>query len=331
MRLVCAIIMFSISASGAWVGNLWSPRYGDARRASEMRDMSYTNGHPGMVEVEVPNGEWHGITVTMWLRFGVGTTNYSAKSAYVTTAAFWCPERILRSAPDLTGGAFGYPNGTNLSGSASLAFDFVRESGYAPSNVFARGAYTIAGWSSNAVAVALGGEEITVGPGAFNRNSEPGAANGITVSGTGPVAVAVSRLHAHQFFGGIGGVQTNNSDIFAFIAETVITNELLFAVFRIRLDATNHIYRADMCHLGGFDPSGQVKTNALPDDPSVRAICSGGIYRFGMVGMGVPGGTWRFDVFDARVQPSWLPDSEVQRIYSNGSEEIGRRPVPRWR
>ena len=331
MKLVCAITMCALSASAAWVGNLWSPRYGDARRASEMRDMSYTNGQPGMIEVKIPDGEWHGLTVTMWLRFGVGATNYTARSACVTTAAFWCPGQIRRSAPDLTGGAFGYPNGTNITGSASLAFDFVRESGYAPSNVFARGAYTIAGWSSNAVTVMLGGKGISVGPGEFNQNSEPGATNGITVSGTGPVAVAVSRLHAHQFFDEVDGVQTNESGVFAFSPETSITNELLFAAFRLRLDASNHMYRADLCHLGGCDPSGQTKTNALPDDPSVRAISSGGIYRFGMACTGVPGSTWMFDAFDARVQPSWLPDSEVERIYRNGAEEIGRRPVPQWR
>jgi hypothetical protein len=60
-------------------------------------------------------------------------------------------------------------------------------------------------------------------------------------------------------------------------------------------------------------------------------MSSGGIYRFGMVGFETPTNTWSFDVFDARVQTKWLPDSELERIYRNGAEEIRRRPIPQWR
>jgi len=279
-----------------------------------------------MVEFGIPTGEWHGLTFTMWLRFRYPSNSVSL---FPTTAAFWCPERIRRDAPDLTGGAFGYPGGTNLAGSASVAFDFQREAGYAPSNVFARGAYTISGWASNSVTVTLGGKDISVGPGEFNQNAEPGESDGITLTGSGLVSVAVSRLHTHQFFNEIDGVASEEG--YSFTDATAVTNEIVFAAFRIRLDASNHIYRADLCHLGGCDPFGQTKTNALPDDPSVRAMSSGGTYRFGMTGPGAPTNTWAFDVFDARVQTEYLPDSELERIYRNGSEEIGRRPIPQWR
>ena len=326
---ILLLIGLSFSASAAWMGNMWTPQYGDARRAADMRDLAYTNGHPGMIEIKIPDGEWHGLTVSMWLRFRMSNTNYPARNNNLTTFAFWCPERIRRDAPDLTGGAFGYPGGTNLSGSASVAYSFSRESGFAPSNVFARGCYTISGWSSNAVTVTLGGKDISVGPGEFNQNAEPGESDGIILTGSGPVAVAVSRLHAHQFFQQLDGVLSEEG--LGFTAETVITNELVFAAFRINLDASNHIFRADLCHLGGCDPSGQTRTNALPDDPSVRAMSSGGMYRFGMAGFVAPTNTWSFDVFDVRIQTKRLPDSELERIYRNGVEEIGRRPVPQWR
>lgn len=319
---------FAFSASASWTGNMWSPQYGDARRGADLRDLDYMQGNPGMVEFAIPEGEWNGLTVTMWMRFRMSNTNdYSGRSANLTTSAFWCPERVVRDAPDLTGGAFGYPNGTNLSVSSSIAFDFEREAGFAPSNVFVRGAYTLAGWASNAVTVTLGGKDISVGPGEFNLNAEPGESDGIIVTGSGPVAVAVSRLHAHQFFSMIDGVMGERG----ITDETCVTNEILFISFRIRLDASNHVYRADMIHLGWGDPSGQTKTNALPDDPAVRSMSSGGLYRFGLCGLASPTNTWSLDVFDARVQTKWLSDSDIERIYSNGAQEIGRRPVPQWR
>jgi hypothetical protein len=328
---ILLLIGLSFSASAAWMGDMWSPQYGDARRAADVRDLDYmAMPNPGMVDIRIPDGEWHALTVTMWLRFRMSNTNYPARNNNLTTTSFWCPEPIRRDAPDLTGGTFGYPNGTNLSGSASVAFDFPRENGYAPTNVFPRGAYTISGWASNSVTVTLGGKDIAVGPGEFNRNAEPGESDGIIVSGSGPISVAVSRLHAHQFFQAIDGAL--NAETVQLSDETVITNEIVFVAFRIRLDASNHIYRADLCHLGRCDPSGQTKTNALPNDPAVRSLSSRGMYRFGMAGLAAPTNTWSFDVFGVRGQTKWLSDAELDaRIYSNDAEEIVRRPIPQWR
>ena len=299
------------------------PQFGDARNAYQRDGIAWPTNAVSEFSVELPTGEYHAITVSYWVRFMGSSNQY--QTACMETRSSYCPEPVINSGPDISSGAFGFPTGTNISGSASCAYAFAPESNV-PSNVFARGAYTIAGWSSNTITVTLGGSDVVLGPGAFNRNALPGPSDGIIVSGSGSVCVGIAKMHAHQFFGG-----------FDFAASSVgnnygrgVSNELAFVAVRIRLDDAQHIYR---CDIYGPDYSAlatYVETNRLPNNPTCRALSSRGMYRFGLGGFSnLP--TFSWDIFDPRVQLKWVSDDDIDRIYRNGAEEIGRRGIPRWK
>jgi hypothetical protein len=331
LRLTVLWLLFTAAqpaARAAWP--TWAPQFGDARNAAEWTAISYTNtsAQYGKFKAVPPPGSHAALTCTMWARFN--TTNALAANTFRTSGAVWCPEPVRRSGPDITAGAFGYPSGTNLETSASMEYSFTPAPGNRPASVFPRGAYTIAGWSSNAVTLTLGGNDITLGPGEFNRNALPGVSDGIILTGSGPVAVGVSGpLRPHQFFQAIDGVVDGGT--FAFTPDSTISNELVFLSYRLRLDASNHLYRADMYKLGYAGQIGQTQTNALPDDPAVRSLSSDGLYFFGLDGLSAPDGAWSIDVFDARLHTRWLTDADLDRIYRNGADEAARRQIPQWR
>lgn len=325
------VIALSLSAAApalaAWP--VWMPQYGDARCAQVWTNVAYMRDQPGKVLVAPPAGDWNAITCTMWVRLQSADTNLPLANMQRTTGAFWTPEPIRRTMPDLTSGAFGFPDGTNLVDSAAISYSFAAAASSAPSNVFARGAYTINGWSSNAVTLTLGGADIPLGPGEFNRNALPGVSDGIILSGTGQVAVGIGGpLHPHQFFGASDGVTDEEQKL---TPESLITNEMVFLSFRLRLDNSNHIYRCDMARLDWDDQMGQIQTNALPDNPAVRSLSADGLYYFGFDGLGSPSTNWSFDAFDIRLQTRWLNDAEIERVYRNGAEEVEARAIPRWR
>lgn len=300
----------------------------DARFGCDVRAIDYYAGQPGMVDVGIPSGEWKDLTFTLWVR--LTSTNASDNLFFnlITTGMCYCPEPVRRSAPDLLTGACGYPVGTNLSSAASFDLVFSHEGGYCPSNVFDRGCYTVSGWASNAVTVILGGNEMTLGPGCFNRNAEPGPSDGVVVDGTGLCSVAVSRLHAHQVFSFIDGVRDDQSGLFT--AGSVVTNELVFVSFRLSFLTESLYHRTDLWRVDFSNTVVQEFFEDLPDDPAVRAFSSQGFYRIGLSGMS-PTQKNRFDVFDVRCYSRFLSDSELLRVYDNGLLEIGRRGIPRWR
>ncbi len=300
--------------------------YGDARYAVSEQGLEFTgsNGIPGTLSARLPYGEWNNVTVTVWLRC---TATNPAISTVATVRPLWavyCPEPIQSSAPDLLSGACGYPAGTNFEGTASFAHTFTAEGGSVPANVFAKGAYTVAGWSSNAVTVTLGGAAMSLGPGEFNRNALPGDGTGITVGATGAVAVGVSRLHAHQYF----NEAANHGSLDNLTMS--LTNELVLCAYRIRLDASLHVLRFDILRKGENAGTMTAITNALPDDPSVRGLSSSGDYRFGAADFSA-WAPFRMDVFDGRVFTRWLTDAELGLIFSNGDAERTRRGVTQWR
>ena len=332
VRPIPAVICLLLTAASlpviaAWP--TWAPQFGDARNAAWWTGLSYTNSAaPGKIQAVLPRGNWHALTFTMWARFN--TTNALAANTFRTSGAFWCPEPVRRSNPDITAGAFGYPSGTNLETSASMEYSFAPYPGNRPASVFPRGAYTVAGWSSNAVTLTLGGADVPLGPGPFNRNALPGVSDGIILTGSGPVAVGASGpLRPHQFFNAIDGVMDGGTQMFT--PDSVVSNELVFLSYRLRLDASNHLYRADMYKLGYAGQIGQTQTNALPDDPAVRSLSSDGLYFFGLDGLGAPDGDWSLDVFDARLHTRWLSDADLDRVYRNGADEAARRQIPQWR
>jgi hypothetical protein len=275
--------------------------------------------------VELPPGAHDAFTVTAWARIVASNT----VDNQMTTYAYWCPDEIRRSNPDLSAGVFGWAGETNLTtagGSITIASfpwepyddDFLAEK-------WPKGVYTIAGWSTNAVTVTLGGADVTVGPGEFNRNAVPGPADSVVVSGSGPIAIGISRTPGHRFYGEIDGVKEEGSLLFT--AESIVTNEIAFVSWRFRMGDGVQIYRSDIGRLAAFDEVSVVKTNHAPAHAKYHAD---GEYRVGFVGVAqaLPR---NIDLFDARVLPWWATHEELDRIHANGVEEIQRREIPQWR
>lgn len=323
MRIIT--LLFACLASAGFAADLsfMRPRYGDARYGGESsRTPSNT-----MFYVSLPPGRHHGITVSAWARL-----IYSGKR-YITTAAFYCPEAIQRFNPDLLSGAGGYAqaDGTNLTalgGSVTVsAFPFQPYTDATSSNIWPRGVYTVAGWTSNAVTVTLGGAAATLGPGEFNRNVIPGSSASCVIAGTGLVSVGISRTPDANFFGMLDGVAAEG--VKGLTGDSIITNEISFCAWRIRLDDDIHIYRSDLVRMNRSDCLGQTTTNSMPR--TARALDSGGIYQFGFQGLGGGFGDITVEIFDVRVLTGYLTDAELCVIHSNGAEEIARRGIPKYK
>lgn len=303
---------------------------GDARLAEPV----YTQGTNGPAnvrfEVVLPPGRHEAFTVVAWMR------TIKRNPSWLTTSIKWCPDRIQRLNPDLAAGAFGWDGGTNLTaagGSITVAsFPF---SGYASSdpasttftNQYPRGVYTVNGWSTNAVTLTLGGTDYELGPGTFARNYVPGPAASAVLSGSGPVAVGISKTPMHRFYSEMDGVTDVEHKLLE--DESIVTNELAMCTWRMRFDGTNQIYRSDLGRIPAFDAMSQWKTNATP---ASVAFDSEGYYEVGLAGIGDgAGNAIEHDLWDARVFPWWVSDADLERIHANAVEEIQRRGIPRWR
>lgn len=326
--LLCIVPVFAACAVDLGLSS--AVQFSDARFGCDVRAIDYMAGQPGMFEVQIPNGDWNALTFTMCGRLTSTASVDNIGTMLVSTASLICPEPIRRSAPDLLGGRCGFPDGTNLTAAVSFDLAFSHEGGSTPSNFFPRGVYTVSGWSSNVVTVILGGDELTFGPGDFNRNMLPGPSDGVVVDGTGLCAVAVSRLHAHQFFSFLDGVVTEKDGKPVITGASSVTNELVFLCYRFAFTPAGIVKRCDLWHVDSCDSVGVVETNALPNDPAVRAFSSQGLYRIGFGGL-CPSANLRFDVFDYRCFARWLYEEDMLRVFDNGRLEIERRGIPRWR
>jgi hypothetical protein len=194
------------------------------------------------------------------------------------------------------------------------------------SNTWPKGVYTLAGWSSNVVTVTLGGNDVILGPGEFNKNAIPGPSDSVVISGAGLCSIGISRTPDSQFFWQIDGVKEENAPYYT--TDTIVTNELCFCTWRFRLDGSNHLYRADLVHYDAGHPYGLLKTNEMPR--AARIFSKNGIYRVGLAGIGNDLGV-AVETFDTRMCPWWLSDAEILRCFDNGKEEIIRRGIPRWK
>lgn len=323
--------MLALSALSSDLSRLPSV-YGDSRLGSE-RGWTVTNA---MFNVAIPAGQHQALTVCGWFRMRYA----SGLDLYLTTAAFYCPEAIQRSNPDLLGGAGGYPSdggwqtaaGTNLTslGGAVTVADFSWQP-YADqktSNQWPRGVYTVAGWSSNAVTVSLGGADVTLGPGAFNRNMVPGPSTSCVISGDGLICIGISRTPDAEFFENIDGVADVSTTMLT--ADSIVTNEISFAAWRFTfVDGTNLVYRSDLTRIDNAQCMGQTTTNPTPR--TARAFDSRGSYKIGFMGLGSGFTPLEVEAFDVRCFAWRLTDDELCRIHSDGVLEIARRKIPQWK
>jgi hypothetical protein len=293
--------------------------YGDSRYGS-LRSKTMTNI---MFSVSLPEGEHEAFTVVAWMR-AISTNGIS----FLTTQAFWCPDKIQYTNPDLLAGVGGHDTaGTNLTdvgGSITVAsFPWQPYAFPEDTNDWPKGVYTIAGWASNEVTVSLGGTDYVVGPGEFNRNALPGPADSVVISGTGLVAIGISQTPCNEYFNEMDGVTTNG---LGFTPESVVSNEISMVTWRFKIVGTNQIYRSDIGRISAFNELSQIKSN-----PCARAtFSSGGIYRVGLIGV-VSSPPFDVELFDYRVLPWYLTDTELQRIHNNGVTEINRRGIPQWK
>jgi hypothetical protein len=299
---------------------IYSPRmagvYGDARFGREASATSLTNVE---FNVSLPYGEWDGMTVCGWMRLPGIIITYG-----LITTLYYTPEKINYFNPDLASNAFGHVSETNLSGSISIAsFPWKPYAPGSNSNVWPKGVYTLAGWSSNVVTVTLGGTDVTLGPGAFNRNAIPGPADSVILSGTGAVSIGISQCPCMEFFGGFAGIN-NTTEI---QPDNIVTSELSFISYRIKLNSESHYYRTEVTRMGG-STTGITKTNAMPR--TARALSWGGIYKVGLNAV-TKTNSYTVEWFNLRAYPRYLTDAELSIIRQNGEEEIGRRAIPKWK
>ena len=103
MMRFLSIALLALTAGAADFYRMGSV-YGDARMAAS-HSAFMTN-----VEMSVYLGEQDctAFTVTAWMR------NTSTNRMWVTTKAFWCPENIRYSNPDLLAGKGGFGSQTNI-------------------------------------------------------------------------------------------------------------------------------------------------------------------------------------------------------------------------
>lgn len=321
---VICFALLSLSAHGtawSWLhSQLW-----DARFAGEFICAHTNCTPPGLVQFELPTGEYEEMTVCFWVRME-SPTGASLIDYQQTTACWVCPEPIQRSGPDLLAGGCGFDNGgTNLAGTASWD---VALTGYDEISNYPDGVYTVAGTSDAELTVTVGGEDINVGPGDFNINVVAGPADSIQVSGTAECEVGVARCHLHKFHGFMDGVVGDNS---LFTNDSIITNELKFVSYRIRLENGYMIYKSDMSTIELSDQISQLQSNALA--AGVSRMSSRGHYSIGVNGLGLPINEpgVLLEMWDVRFFPWWLSDEQLTRIHGNGAEEIERRGISRWK
>ncbi len=330
IRLAVIFILLAGYAFGSYApvgaSSLMQPSiYGDSRYGA-LRNLETSFVR---FQVALPVGQHQAFTVVGWFRLKPKV----AGTHYLTTSAFWCPEPQQRRNPDLLSGAgaHGIAGGTNLTtlgGSitvASFPFTAYTNAIQAPvSNKWARGVYTLDGWSSNAVTVSLGGTDYILGPGLFHRNAEPGPAASVVVSGSDLVSIGISKTPCHRYFDELDGVVTSNNLL---SASSIVTNEIAMCVWRFKIEGSNQIYRSDLGRIAAFNELSQIKTN---DYPLTGCYDSRGDYHVGLMGLG-GGVPFDVDLFDARVLPWWLSDTELDRVHNNGVNEINRRGIPQWR
>lgn len=325
MRALIIIICMAAAPVLASFFNMMQPsRYLDARCAFEQR-MQQTSLAEDLYGFSLPPGQHTAFTVTAWMR------TVCTNAIEVSPQAFWCADPIQYSNPDLLAGAGGHgiSGGTNLTaagGSIAVAdFPWQPYTDATASNLWPRGVYTLDGWSSNAVTVNLGGVDVALGPGLFNRNAIPGADASVTITGTGLAAVGISQTPAKRFSNFSAAVNQSGSALLNL--SYVVSNELTFCAWKFWVSGQSQCCRMSLGHMEHPVQTSITHTNAAPANGKFD---SRGIYRLGLTGV-QNAAIKDVDIFDFRVLPWLLSDDELLRIHGNSVEEINRRGIPQWR
>lgn len=341
MRVLCVTAaMLCAAASCLGVPTQWlvSP-LGDARKAWAKSDISRDqlwNG--GKVSFEIPPGEWHDITATFWIRNFSTNAAVSALTVYQTIGLTYCPEPLQRNLPDALDGAggWGVPGGVAVSGSLAIPLAMEPHWSYTnrvqntvPSNDKNRfGVYSVNAITTNEMGLSIGGVEHVLTPGTNVFNSYGGPSPYVTITGNGAVQVGVSRLYWHEYFDRINGVLDDASGQTKLTGSSIVTNEMVFVSCRIHLGTDGHWTQDALIHWDGNDTQGKTVTNALPANPSCRALSSRGDYKVGLIGM-AQDTRLLVDIFDFRVHSWWLSGAELSQVRLNGKQELLRRGVPK--
>lgn len=328
MMLSTALAVFPCLAASVNFGNAWQrfmpSALGDARTAGETVHAAVTNL---TFSFSVPEGTHTGLTVCVWTRLTTGT-GAALTNKQVVARMFYTPEAVRTDNPSLAfADAQGWPTNMTLAGTVSKdPFPFQPYEPGVSSNAWPKGVYTVAGESSNAVTVSLGGNEVTVGPGEFNRNVIGGAGTACAATGTGWAKIGVSRCPDAEFFE-LDGTAIIEAQIF-FQPWAMITNELKMVAMRLCLNGARHAACVDYFM---DDGSHYAVTNERAMPRRARALSSDGMYRINFVGVVKKQAAYDAEFFDYRVFTRLLSEDELRRIHGNGAEEIARRGIPRWK
>ena len=336
--LTLLLVSFALTSQAIPSGNWWVNNIGDARVANHydgLMPVDLRSG--GMVNYPIPEGKWHDITLTFWIRLYCPTnTDFTASRYYRTPRLEYCPEAIQRNMPDALEGLGGWGvGGVNVAGSLVIPLEMTPDASYTNVSETIRtndpnryGAYTVNAIVTNEMGLSIGGVEHVLTSGTNSFNSYGGPSPFVTITGSGNVQVGISRMYWHQYFTRINGVidhDEEGKEIAFLTTRSIVTNELVMVSCRMHLDETSHYMRDDMLHIEDGYPSGRMDTNSLPANPSCRAFDSRGDYAVGLIGLGTPGDHLATEIFDFRVHSWWLTDEDIQRTFYNGKEEMLRR------
>lgn len=316
MRLFCTFLLLS----GVVVAQdlRMIPALGDARMGKLEADQGLDHVHFNVIP---PPGEHQGLTVTAWLRLPV------YNDSQMTTEALWCHDPIEREQPDKLAGAGGWggdPIDLTAAG-GTVAFTGLVFEPYSTgdpvhdevikNNLGEYGVATIAGWSEQTITVSVGGSDLNVGSGDFNINVKAGAGDYVAISGAGLCKVGVSQTPFCRYHNEIDGV-TEDMEL---TAHSIVTNEFAMLAWRWKCTAGGQVYKSDIGRIHAFDDLSITKTNAY-----CATMSSRGHYTVGLTSF------WAYppfdlELFDARVFGRFLTQQEMERIHSNGVQELHRR------
>ena len=321
-----ALLALLASCAVAQTQSLYAPPLGAASLATNR--IMHSTGLP--VHLALPC-DTHELTVTYWTSVreadamgpgsgysgvrGVNGTTYTRGGNFLPSLRY-CP-RVVRSAPDLLEGAWGWGgSAVAVSGARSFAYAFPAPTGTTSAKCFPRGVYTVA-WTNLSATMTLtaGGADMTLEAPAGVRNVEPAEADGFILTGSGTGKIGISRAHIHPIFdtgrGDAGTAATAEKDLAALLVAT----NYCFVANRIRLTEAVHTNAHLIIRQDGRR---RATANApdLPEDGST-ILTTEGFYDLSYIVIGRNDLDYAYE-WDLRIFPKWLDEEDLTAIYEDG-------------